>query len=474
MIETLLFFPVIASVLVLLIRSRALNIAATLTYAVVHLSLSIGLYLHPSSFTQYFRTDDLNILFLILMSVIFLGVSVFNIDYLRIAYFSWKDESPIKKQSLFTANLLIFIAAMTGVILSTHLASLWVFVEATTLASSYLIYFSRSESSLEATWKYLFICSIGISIAFVGIIFLSMGLGSVNSLFFDDLYANAKQINPFWLKLAFPMILVGFGTKVGFGPLHPWLPDAHSEAPSPVSALLSGTLLNAALLGILRVNKIMTLADMSWYAENLFLLIGFISIFISAVYIINIKSYKRMLAYSSIENMGIIAICLGVGGVGLFAAMLHLTAHSLTKAAFFLTSGTILHRFHSKQSSHVTGLLRTDPAAGWLWLLCFAGIVGIPPFPIFLSEFLIAKSMIQSGMIVPLILFLLLLTVNMAGIGKTVLRMSFGERQPGIDEHGQGILSYLPQYVFIALLLAIGISIPGTVYAIFQKAAAML
>jgi hydrogenase-4 component F len=468
MIEILLFFPIVTALIILLSRSRTLNIAAPVVYAVVLLTMSIMLYVEPSSYTRYFKTDDLNILFLLVLSIVFLGVSLFNIDYLR------TNKSPIRKQSFFIANLLFFVTAMTGVLLSTHLALLWVFVEATTLSSSYLIYFSNSESSLEATWKYLFICSIGISLAFVGIIFLSMGLGNIDSLFFEDLYAHAYEINPFWLKLAFPLLLVGFGTKVGFAPVHAWLPDAHSESPSPVSALLSGTLLNAALLGILRINKIMSLAGMKWYTENLFLLIGFISIFISAVYIINIKNYKRMLAYSSIENMGIIAISIGVGGVGLFAAMLHMAAHSLTKASFFLTSGNILHRFHSKEISNVRGLLNIAPATGWLWLLCFAGIVGIPPFPIFLSEFLIAKSMIDTGMIAQLILFLLLLTVNMAGIGKTVLRMSFGEKQQGIDNHREGALTYLPQFAFIALLLLIGISIPNVIYTIFQKAAAML
>lgn len=468
MIQTLILLPVALGLLLLIVRSKALNIIATTAYAAAYLVIAILLYIRPASFTPYFRTDDLNILFLLVLAVIFFGVSLFNINFL------WKNEAPAKSQSLFSANLLVFIASMTGVILSTHLALLWVFVEATTLSSSYLIYFSRSDASLEATWKYLFICSIGIAMAFVGIIFLSMGLGHSDSLFFDDLYANAKIINPFWLKLAFPFMLAGFGTKVGFAPMHAWLPDAHSESPSPVSALLSGTLLNAALLGIIRVNKIMTLAEMNWYSEKLLLVIGFISIFISAVYIVSIKNYKRMLAYSSIENMGIIAICLGVGGAGLFAAVLHLAAHSLTKAAFFLTSGNILHRFKSKQISDVRGLLKADPASGWLWMLCFAGIVGIPPFPIFLSEFLIAKTMVGLGMIAQLALFLLLLTINMAGIGKAVLRMSFGEVTTGLEERRDGILSYLPQFAFIALLLTMGVSLPPFVMTLFQKAAALL
>ncbi len=468
MIETIFFLPFVLGAILLIAKSKVLNIIAMMTYATVFLAMTVLMYFTPTTFTPYFRTDDLNILFLLVLAIVFFGVAISCIDFL------WHSEAPVKSQALFTANLLAFVMAMSGVILSTHLAGLWVFVEATTLASSYLIYFGRSEASLEATWKYLFICSIGIALAFVGIIFLSMGLVNSDSLFFDDLYAGAKNINPFWLKLAFPFMLIGFGTKVGFAPVHAWLPDAHSEAPSPVSALLSGTLLNAALLGVMRVNKIMTHADMKFYADTLLLVIGFTSIFISAVYIISIKNYKRMLAYSSIENMGIIAICLGIGGAGLFAAVIHITAHSLTKAAFFLTSGNILHSFKSKHISDVQGLIKTYPATGWLWLLCFAAIVGIPPFPIFISEFLVAKTMIDGGRIILLVVFLLLLTINMAGIGKAVLRMSFGKSNPEAAVHHEGIMTYLPQVAFIIILLVFGVTMPQVIQEIFQKAAALL
>ena len=168
------------------------------------------------------------------MPLLFAGIAVFNTKFFS------HDKEENNRQIVFTIYLLIFIGSMAGVILTTHLALLWVFIEATTLSSAFLIYYYKTRTSMEAAWKYLFICSIGIAIAFVGIILLSMGLGNVNSFFFEDLVINAKLINPFWLKLAFPFILVGFGTKVGFAPMHTWKPDAYAEAPSPVSALLSG------------------------------------------------------------------------------------------------------------------------------------------------------------------------------------------------------------------------------------------
>ncbi|MCU0821335.1 MAG: hydrogenase [Spirochaetes bacterium] len=365
MIELLLFTPVVLSILVFFLRMRIANIIATVLYAIISLVVSILLYLQPASFTEYFKVDQLNIIFLMVLSVLLTGVSINNIYFLK------NDNETNIRQTYYTIGLLLFAASMMGVVLSTHLALLWVFVEATTLTSAYLIYYHRSESALEATWKYLFICSIGIAIAFIGITLLSMGLVETDSLFFEDLAKNAKNINPFWLKLSFPFILVGFGTKVGFAPVHAWLPDAHSESPSPVSALLSGTLLNAALLGIIRVNKIMTMADMGHYVSSLLILVGFCSLFVTAVYIGTVKNYKRMLAYSSIENMGIIAIGLGVGGAGLFAAILHLIAHSLTKASLFLTSGNILHNYYTKEIDEVRGMLKYDRTNGWLWMLSF-------------------------------------------------------------------------------------------------------
>jgi hydrogenase-4 component F len=468
MIELLLFTPLALGIIVFIIKSKAVNIIATLLYALLFISISIMLYLHPASFSEYFRVDDLNIFFLLVLAVLFAGTAVYNINFLI------HDEENSRSQSLYTIYMLLFTGSMAGVILSTHLALLWVFVEGTTLSSAFLIYYHRTETTMEATWKYLFICSIGIAVAFVGITLLSMGLGGINSFFFDDLAKNAKSINPFWLKLSFPFILVGFGTKMGFAPVHAWLPDAHSESPSPVSALLSGTLLNAALLGIIRMNKIMELADMGYYVQILLLLTGFLSLLVSSVYIRIVKNYKRLLAYSSIENMGIILIGLGAGGAGLFAAMLHLVSHSLAKGSLFLTSGNILHRYKTKEIGSVRGLLKGDKATGWIWIFSLIAIIGLPPFPIFISEFYIIKAFFQNGQYPLAILFFLMLTVIMAAMLKNMLRMSFGDDNAAEGAKASGIIACAPQIVFIILLLIGGIALPDIVYSIIQKAANIL
>lgn len=468
MIAMILLTPFILSILIFMRKSEKFGGVCNLFYAIVLLIASLRLYLKPESFTHFFGTDQVNILFLLILAVLYLGVSFYNTEYIK------HKKASAYSHALYAINFLLFPASMAGVILSTHLGMLWVFVEATTLTSAYLIYFNQSGSSLEATWKYIFICSVGIALAFVGIIILSMGLGNSDSLFFDDLYKNAKLINPFWLKLSLSFILVGFGTKVGFAPVHAWLPDAHSESPSPVSALLSGTLLNAALLGVIRVSKILKLAGLEWYVNNLLLLMGFLSLFICAVFIIRIENYKRMLAYSSIENMGIIAIGLGSGELGIFAAMLHLTAHSFIKASLFLTSGNIVHRYGTKNISEVRGLLNTDKMTGWLWILSFIAIAGMPPFPLFLSEFFIAKSLLSNGSVFYTVLFFLFLTIILAAMGRSVLRMSFGDipfTDVQVSEQKKlSIPEYLPQLIFLLMLIIMSV-LPGGFLNLLEHAA---
>jgi hydrogenase-4 component F len=393
-----------------------------------------------------------------------MGVSFYNISYLK------NSSMDNKWSTYYSIFLLMFIASMSGVILSTHFGLLWVFVEATTLTSAPLIYVDKTKSSLEATWKYIFICSIGIAIAFVGINFLTIGSKNLDSLFFDELCSNAGKINLFWLKLAFIFILVGFGMKVGLAPVHAWLPDAHSESPAPISAMLSGTLLNAAILGILRMVKLMKLANVDTFANTFLLIMGFLSILVSAAFLIRVKNYKRMLAYSSIENMGIITIGVGLGGIGIFASILHMFAHSLAKASFFLTSGNIYKRLHTKQIDEVSGLISNDRITGWVWILCFACIVAIPPFPTFISELLMIQRMVETNNIVLLVIFLLLLTIVMVGMGKSVMKMFLGKPRQEEEKIKFSILNYLPQIIFLIILVIIGLYIPNFIHNIIEKA----
>lgn len=383
---------------------------------------------------SYFSLDSLNLIFLLVLILVTLAVVVYQ----------------GKKSLKYNLIFILFFLSMTGAILSSHLGLTWVFVEATTLTSAYLILKNKNKNSLEATWKYVFLCSIGISLAFIGIILLLLGSGEINSLFFDDLYKNAGMINKFWLKLSFVFILIGFGTKVGLAPVHSWLPDAHAEAPSPVSAMLSATLLNSAFLVIFKYYKLMELASLSKSAKTMLMIMGLLSLFVSAVYIYRINNYKRMLAYSSIENMGIISIGIALGGVGIFASILHLIAHSLIKASFFMTSGNILHIYHTKEIDSVSDLMKRNKMTGILWLVCAILIVGIPPSPIFISELLMAKQFIINGEIELLILYFLLLTIIFYGIMSATTKMLFNESE---NVEKLSLNKYLPQIILISISL---------------------
>jgi len=473
MIKLILLFPLIACILLIIFKSIKLSKISILFYGFLHFFITVGLYFKgvdssiiPSDILEgYFKIDSLNILFLLILSIIFLGVSVYNIGFLKNRQISNKEFS------YYAIALLLFIFSMTGTILSTNLGLSWVLIEATTLASAYLIYFKKTKHSIEAAWKYVFICSIGIALAFVGIILLAIATGKLNSLFFNDLYLNSSTINPFWLKLSFVFILIGLGTKMGLAPVHFWLPDAHSEAPSPISALLSATLLNSAFLIILRIFKLMELTNTDHYARILLVCMGLLSLFVTAVFVFHINNYKRMLAYSSIENMGIIAIGTAIGGVGLYAALLHMVGHSLIKASFFMTAGNILKTFRTKKINEISGIIQIDKITGWLWVLCFAGIVGLPLSPLFISEFLLLKTLILKNHFIIAAVFLILLTIILYGIGKAVINMSFGVIKPEMKiEKITNKFMYIPQIVFMSVSIILGVYIPAFLNTLIQNA----
>ena len=428
-------------------------------YSLLHFVVSLAFCLNIDFLpmwqsSKFFAVDSTNKIFLMVMSIVFLAVAIYNNGYTK------NETSLTRKLRHYTYMVLFFVFSMTGAVLSTNLGASWVFIEGTTLASAYLIYFHKTKHSIEAAWKYVFICSIGIALAFVGIILMTVATGSLNTLFYNELFNNASLFNHFWLQLSFVFILFGIGTKMGLAPVHFWLPDAHAEAPSPISALLSATLLNSAFLMIVNVFRIMVLSGCDSFARIMLLTMGFLSLFITAVFVYHINNYKRMLAYSSIENMGILAIGTALGGVGMLAAIIHLIGHSLIKASFFLTSGNVLEIYGTKKIKSVTGLLKTDKKTGWLWVASFLGIVAFPPSVLFISEFLMVKTMFLNGHFIMCALFLLLLTIVLYGLGKAVVKMSFSAPTHEIEPVKLSWTMYLPQVVMLILAFIIGIYMP--------------
>ena len=473
MINLILLFPLLACLILFLFKSKFLNNLMINLYAILHFVVSVAFcmgkdFLPMWQPSKFFAVDDTNKIFLMVMSIVFLAVAIYNNGYTK------NDSSLTRKLRHYTYMVLFFVFSMTGAVLSTNLGASWVFIEGTTLASAYLIYFHKTKHSIEAAWKYVFICSIGIALAFVGIILMTVATGSLNTLFFSELYNNAPLFNHFWLQLSFVFILFGIGTKMGLAPVHFWLPDAHAEAPSPISALLSAALLNSAFLMILNVFRIMVLAGCDSYARIMLLAMGFLSLFVTAVFVYHINNYKRMLAYSSIENMGILAIGTAMGGIGMLAAMIHLIGHSLIKASFFLTSGNVLERYNTKKIKSVTGLLKNDRKTGWLWIASFAGITAFPPSVLFISEFMMVKTMFIKHHYIQCVLFLLLLTIVLFGLGKAVIGMAFsshkeGEAHPVSTEKFSWTM-YAPQIVMLLVAFFIGIYMPEGLVTMIEAA----
>jgi hydrogenase-4 component F len=274
------------------------------------------------------------------------------------------------------------------------------------------------------------ICSVGIALALLGNFFLAVastiGAESHVPMLLGDLILRANTLHVPWLKAAFLFFLVGYGTKLGLAPMHTWLPDAHSESPSVISALLSGALLNCAFLAILRIQQVCVAAGQGPFGQNLLLGFGLFSMSIAAVFILRQKDFKRMLAYSSVEHMGILALAVGLGGAASFGAMLHAVNHSLTKGMLFLVAGNILAAYKTKSTTEVRGVVRALPVSGVLWVAGFLSITGSPPFGLFLSELVILKSALDQGHLVVAVSYLGLLGIIFVGMATTVLGMYQG------------------------------------------------
>jgi hydrogenase-4 component F len=378
-------------------------------------------------------------------------------------------------EAVFVGCLCIFLSAMTLVAASRHLGLLWVGVEATTLATAPLIYYHRHHRSLEAAWKYLLICSVGIALALLGTLFLEVafrGHSPAGSLLLDDLLTVAGTARLPWLKAAFILILVGYGTKAGLAPLHTWLPDAHGEAPSLVSALLSGTLLSGALVGAIRGHQLCLAAGLGGFSGSLLILFGCLSLLVAAVFIIGQGDYKRLLAYSSVEHMGIICLGLGVGGRGAAGALFHILNHALAKGMLFLLAGNILGRYQSKSIGQVRGVLAAQPLTGFLWMAGFLAIAGFPPFGTFFSELLVLQGMLDPARPLLAAVYLVFLAVVFAALSSPMTGMAQGDPPDSLPDAPPEDWTALAPPLFLCLLvLLLGFLLPAPLRDLIREAA---
>src|SRR5215831_1912860 len=325
----------------------------------------------------------------------------------------------------------LFTFTMLFAVTSNNDGFMWIAIEATTITSALLIPLQVTKASVEASWKYILIGSIGIALAFGGTVlgyfdFVNMAGRHETALNWTVLVASAAHLHPQVIQLAFVFILVGYGTKAGLAPMHTWLPDAHAEAPASLSAMMSGVLLAVALYAVVRWRAVVAAAVGGDFPNRLFITLGLLSLVIAAFSLLRQRNYKRLLAYSSIEHMGLVWVGLALGPLGVMAAMLHLVNHALAKATMFLLAGRVLHRFRSAEIASVSGLLRVMPGTGWLFLAGGLALVGLPPFGLFVSEFALFRAGFAAGRFWLMGVVLALVAVASVGLVAHMNRMLYG------------------------------------------------
>lgn len=376
-----------------------------------------------------------------------------------------------------------FLTAMSLAVLSDNLGIMWVAIEATTIATAFLVGHAGSRNATEAAWKYVVLGSVGVAIAFLGIVLIyaaSLSSGSP-TLSWEVLASGRIPLSSHLARAGVALAILGFATKSGLAPMHSWLPDAHSQAPAPVSGLMSGVLLSVAMYSILRIQAVGGVSIGFGLAHGLLLTFGLLSLGVAALLTLTQRDYKRLLAYSSIEHMGIIALGVGTGTkLGLIAALLHMLGHGVVKATMFVLAGRILSITGSSRISHVTGLLKRRPDIGWPFLAGSAGLLGFPPFVTFFTEVAILIALAQEGLWWAAGLAAVLLLVTFIGIARQVLHMTVGARDNSPTPGDHALIEDRPSKfrtgsVVIALLLGVVVSFLSSAFIpVLSMAAAVL
>ena len=470
----LLVIPATAAALLALIRgyrlSAALNVLACLASLGVALSLSIW---RPAE-GLYLRVDDLSVVFIVLSAFVGLTTSVFSASY--IAHEVEIGRLTPVRLRFYHAMYQVLMFAMTLALIANNIGLMWVAVELATLTTVLMVAVYRTHEAIEAAWKYFILGSVGIALALFGTILVYVAARPVvgeglAGMVWTVLVAKAHRFDPILLDLAFVFLMLGYGTKVGLAPLHAWLPDAHAEGPTPISAVLSGLLLNVALYALLRFKMLLAANAAAIAPGPLMNTLGLVSLIFAAFMLYRRRDIKRLFAYSSIEHMGVIAFAFGMGGpLANFAGLLHMTMHSLTKSAIFFNVGHIAQAKGTQAIADIRGLTVSHPTLGWSLVFAVMAIAGVPPFGIFTSEFLVVSSTFARAPVlaIPLVFGLLV------AFGALLMRLqglAFGEPSPGAAPTKA---SYLPMFGHLALVLAAGVFFPPLITGWFQHVAKLL
>ena len=459
--------------LILLLRTKLVTLVLRYAFILNQLWITTYAFLHPGAEDAlYFKFDSIGIILATVLTI--LSIATFYHSYIYLN----RHPTSMRNESIYYASLILLITAMTGAYFTNHMGVLWAWLEATTLSVSVLIYHDRTATSLEATWKYVFICSIGISIAFIGILFLSIVAtkGGLTDLYLAGLMTAAKDMDTTWLKIAFVLLFTGFSAKLGIFPLYTVCVDAHTASPPPISAFISTSLMSVGFLGIFRMYSIIAQTDAHAWANKILMISGVISIAISAMQLLRVKHFKRMFAFSSLEQMGIVAIALSAGGIGYYAAILHIVLHSFAKASLFYQIGQVDSIYHSYWIKDLGGYMKINPLGAVVILLLFIMITAIPPSGLFVSELMVFKSLFTGHHYIISMVVLLLLCVIIFVLGKNFMQLLYSTEY---EVQGSGPVNIsksetFSQFILIALMIYLAFWPPAFFIERINSAVVML
>lgn len=460
MILTYFILAIIIAALLVLLKHKLVHYIAMSVFAVGQLLLNVYLCLGgETGFADYFKVDSLGLIFLTLLSVVSVTTIIQSFIYLS------KRNDSIAHKSYYFASMVIFIASMSGVFISDHIGVLWIFAETTSLSIALLIYHERTPEAIEATWKYIFVSTIGLSFSFIGILLLDISISGVNASMFtfselQGLFINTQNI--LMLQLSFLLIVIGFSVKMGIFPLHTVCIDAHSVAPSPVSAMVSTSLMNVGFVAIFRFFTLLSHSLVAGWMSHVLIILGGVSILVAAIYMVKVKNIKRLIAYSSVENMGLVALAIGVGGIAWFAAIFHLIIHTLVKSGIFYQIGQIIRFYKTKKVYYLGNYFSVNPIGAVVIILAFIILSGIPPSGFFFSEFMLFSAMFKGDYIVIAVIVMLLLCFIIYTIAKYFFKILFGNINPDLLEKGEIISKWetIPQLLLLLGALVISIAPP--------------
>ena len=443
-----------------------LDVAGSL--AVLGLALAIAGRVAAGGAVQalgIFRADDVAVLFLLLIGFLASAVSIATVGWMR----QELARGQMRPERLRYYHALVqgFVATMIVTVLSDNLGILWIAMEGTTITSALLVGFHGDRHGLEAAWKYIIVTTIGISFGLFGTVLVygaaAHAQGGIleGAMNWSSIAAIAPSLDPGIIRIGFIFVVVGYGTKAGLAPVHMWLPDAHSQAPTPVSALLSGALIKCALFGVIRFHTIARGACGPEFSHGLLLLFGIVSVVVATPFILAQHDLKRLLGYHSVEHVGIIALGLGFGGrVGTYGALLHVLNHGVTKALVFLIAGDAIGRYGTRDMRLMKGFLGVAPAAGTLLLMGAFSLAGTPPFSIFVSELIVIRAGIAAGQWAAVAVFLAMVVTIFAGLIHHVGQMAFGVPEGSPDRRREARSPLLGMAILALAMLILGASIP--------------